>query len=86
MRFVEVNDIMCEILGYTREELLSMMPAELLDEEGRDQFRERMLRSLAVRKFQSKLSTRSGPGMAVRSGQFSTQPSTMRTGKPKPSL
>ena len=47
MRFIEVNDSMCRILGYTREELLAMMPDELLNEEGRQRFRERMWKALA---------------------------------------
>lgn len=47
MHFLEVNDSMCQILGYTREELMSKMPDELLDEEGGKRFRERMFRALA---------------------------------------
>ena len=33
-RFTEVNDVMCEILGYTRAELLGMPAVNILDEEG----------------------------------------------------
>jgi PAS domain S-box-containing protein len=47
MRFLEVNDVMCQMLGYSREELLSMPPDELLDEEGKRRFRERMVQALA---------------------------------------
>lgn len=47
MRFIEVNDIMCQILGYTREELLSIEPGEMLDEEGRERFKGRMAAVLA---------------------------------------
>lgn len=46
-RFTEVNDTMCEILGYTREELLSIKPEELLEEESRGLFKERILKTLA---------------------------------------
>jgi PAS domain S-box-containing protein len=45
-RFIEVNDVMCRMLGYSREELLSMDPGELLDEKGGQLFRERMARAL----------------------------------------
>ncbi|MBD3295876.1 MAG: PAS domain S-box protein [Candidatus Omnitrophica bacterium] len=41
-RFLEVNDVMCRMLGYSREDLLSMDPRELLDEEGVKLFRERI--------------------------------------------
>jgi PAS domain S-box-containing protein len=41
-RFRRVNDAMCRILGYTREELLAMDPAALLDEESRERLRERV--------------------------------------------
>jgi len=47
MGFAEVNDTMCDMLGYTREELLAMKPGDLLDEEGRNRFGERMARVLA---------------------------------------
>jgi PAS domain S-box-containing protein len=50
MQFIDVNESMCQILGYTREELLSMSPSELLHEEGRNRFRERMLKALAGEK------------------------------------
>jgi PAS domain S-box-containing protein len=40
MRFIEANDVMCEMLGFTREELLGLDPMELLDNEGRERFRE----------------------------------------------
>jgi PAS domain S-box-containing protein len=45
--FKSVNDAVCEFLGYTREELLSMNPFDLLDDEGEALFRERIRRKLA---------------------------------------
>ncbi len=41
-RFNRVNDAMCRILGYTREELLGMSPFSILDDESRERFRERV--------------------------------------------
>ena len=38
---------MCQFLGYTREELLAMSPFDLLDDEGKAAFRERIRRKLA---------------------------------------
>ncbi|HLO57277.1 MAG TPA: PAS domain S-box protein [Bacteroidales bacterium] len=46
-RFLSVNDTMCEISGYSREELLSMNPFELLDHQGSLQFRQRIAKILA---------------------------------------
>jgi PAS domain S-box-containing protein len=45
--FKSVNDAMCQFLGYTREELLVMNPFDLLDDEGKAVFRERIRRKLA---------------------------------------
>ena len=45
--FKSVNDAMCQFLGYTREELLAMSPFDLLDDEGKAIFRERIRRKLA---------------------------------------
>ena len=45
--FKSVNDLMCQFLGYTREELLAMNPFDLLDDEGKALFRERIRRQLA---------------------------------------
>jgi PAS domain S-box-containing protein len=45
--FKSVNDTMCEFLGYTREELLAMNPFDLLDDDGKALFRERIRRKLA---------------------------------------
>ncbi len=46
-RFTSVNDAMCGVLGYAREELLAIPPADLLDEESRARFAERMRRQVA---------------------------------------
>jgi PAS domain S-box-containing protein len=45
-RFTSVNDAMCRILGYSREELFAIGPAGLLDEESRARFAERIRRQL----------------------------------------
>ncbi len=45
--FISVNDAMCQVLGYTRGELLAMSPLDLLDDEGKAVFRERISRFLA---------------------------------------
>ena len=45
--FKNVNDVMCQFLGYTREELLAMSPFDLLDDEGKAAFRERIRQKLA---------------------------------------
>jgi PAS domain S-box-containing protein len=46
-RFLSVNEAMCEITGYTREELLAMSPISMVDESSRAAFRERIKRKLA---------------------------------------
>jgi PAS domain S-box-containing protein len=43
-RFTSVNDIMCQALGYSREELLAMSPLDIIDEESRARFANRMAR------------------------------------------
>ncbi len=45
--FKSVNDVMCQFLGYTREELLALNPFDLLDDEGKAVFRERIRKVLA---------------------------------------
>jgi PAS domain S-box-containing protein len=45
--FKSVNDLMCQFLGYTREELLAMNPFDLLDDEGKALFRDRIRRKFA---------------------------------------
>ena len=41
-RFLSVNDTMCRISGYNRDELLRMSPFDLLDEPSRMKFQERI--------------------------------------------
>lgn len=41
-KFLSVNDAMCSILGYTREELLSMNPLDILDEDSRVLLQDRL--------------------------------------------
>ena len=49
-RLKSVNDVMCQVLGYTEEELLRMDPLDLLDEEGKRTLLERIMKSLAGEK------------------------------------
>ena len=44
-RFTEVNDAMCRILGYTRDELLAMTAFNILDDEGKARFASRIRRA-----------------------------------------
>ena len=46
-RFISVNDAMCQMLGYTREELLAMNPFDLLDDRSKLIFRERITKWLS---------------------------------------
>jgi PAS domain S-box-containing protein len=46
-RIVSVNDAMCQATGYTREELLSMNPGELLTDDSKPLFVERLQRILS---------------------------------------
>ncbi len=46
MRFARVNDIMCRVTGYSREELLAMNPAAIITDESRPKFEERADRVL----------------------------------------
>ena len=47
LRFRRVNDAMCDILGYTQAELLEMNPFDILDEESKVRFRERVRKRLS---------------------------------------
>lgn len=49
-KFLTVNDVMCEYTGYSKDEILSMTPLDLLTEEGKRLFIERMTRVLAGEK------------------------------------
>lgn len=46
-RFIRVNDMMCKYSGYTREELLNMNPYDVLTDESKDLFIERLKKSLS---------------------------------------
>ena len=46
-RFSSVNEVMCAYTGYTREELLSLNPMDLLTEESQQRFFERQAKALA---------------------------------------
>ena len=48
--FISLNDAMCQILGYSREELFSIGPSALLDDNGRALFADRIRRQLAGEK------------------------------------
>jgi len=49
-KFLTVNDVMCEYTGYTKEEFLSMSPFDLLTEDGKILFMERMSKILSGEK------------------------------------
>jgi PAS domain S-box-containing protein len=46
-KFFSVSDVMCSTLRYSREELLSMKPVDLLDRESRSIFEERSRKKIA---------------------------------------
>jgi two-component system cell cycle sensor histidine kinase/response regulator CckA len=54
MKFSRVNDIMCRVSGYSREELLSMSPLEILTESSRQQLAERAERLRDGKKISSR--------------------------------
>ncbi len=49
-KFRSANDAMCQILGYTREELLATSPLDLLDEDSKIRFKERIMKLLSGQK------------------------------------
>lgn len=51
-RFISVNDTMCKILGYSSEELYSIRPLDLLDEEGKLLFRDRVRKNILGEKIE----------------------------------
>jgi len=42
MKFTSVNDVMCQYTGYTREEMLSLSPFDILSDDSKTHFRERL--------------------------------------------
>lgn len=46
-RLTQVNDAMCQMSGYTREELLAISPFDLLDQDSQKRFRARIQKTLA---------------------------------------
>ncbi len=46
-RFISVNDVMCQLSGYTREEFLSLNPMQLLAEESRNVFMQRLAKAFS---------------------------------------
>jgi two-component system cell cycle sensor histidine kinase/response regulator CckA len=49
-KFLNVNDVMCEVMGYSKEEFLSISPLELLTEENRNLLAEGMEKMLSGEK------------------------------------
>jgi PAS domain S-box-containing protein len=52
-RLLDVDDVACQVSGYSREELLSMSPLELFQEESVFEFHERMIRKVGKRRLPS---------------------------------
>ena len=50
-RFISVNQLMCEYTGYSETELLSMNAMDILAEESRAEFLDRVAKYIAVRTF-----------------------------------
>jgi PAS domain S-box-containing protein len=57
-RFKSVNDAVSVLTGYSREELLAMNPADLLDAESRARFQDRIRRGLAGEKIEENVEYR----------------------------
>ena len=57
-KFISVNDAMCQILGYSREELISMGPGAILDENSRVLLADRVRRQLAGEKIEESVEYR----------------------------
>ena len=47
IKFLSVNDVLCELLKYSREELLSTKPIDLMDQESQEYFKGRIRKKLA---------------------------------------
>ena len=54
-RYVSVNDVMCEYLGYTSEELLSMNPFDIMDKESAALFAGRIKKGRAGEKISDEM-------------------------------
>jgi PAS domain S-box-containing protein len=85
-KFRRVNDAMCQIIGYSREELLATSPFALLDDESKVRFQERIKKMLAGEKVDEtvefKVIRKDGREIfAVMNVQF-----TYRDGKPDGAL
>ncbi|MBW1861364.1 MAG: PAS domain S-box protein, partial [Deltaproteobacteria bacterium] len=46
-KFINVNDVICEYMGYTREEMLSMSPFDIMPQDGKRLFSERLAKLFA---------------------------------------
>jgi PAS domain S-box-containing protein len=57
-KFMSVNDTMCRILGYSREELLQIKPMDLLDKQSRVSFGARVRRRLTGEKIEEDIEYR----------------------------
>ncbi len=57
-KFISVNDVMCQILGYSREELISMGPGAILEENSRVILADRVRRQLAGEKIEESVEYR----------------------------
>ncbi|QNT75710.1 PAS domain S-box protein [Dehalogenimonas etheniformans] len=57
-KFISVNEAMCALTGYSREELFSMNPMSLLDEESQKKFAERIKRRVAGQQLETEVSYR----------------------------
>ncbi len=65
--FIEVNDVACRKLGYTREELLKMTPGSICDQSQQHLFPERLKKLLTDKHilYEDELSTKTGTAIPV---------------------
>ena len=68
-RFISVNDAMCQMTGYSREELLAMNPFDILSEESQSRFQTRITKWLSGetpdRNVEYTVTTKEGPAIDV---------------------
>ncbi len=68
-RFITVNDVMCQMTGYSREELLAMHPMDILDEQSKITFQARIRQWLngekPAQEVAYKVQTKAGREIAV---------------------